>query len=363
MSDDFENEVKNEGFDEQKKQKKGKKDLNPKNLRVDFNDGYNKVQSSIPAFVIVCIAAFFTAIVACCAVFFINLKGPEQVLVPNVEGKTLEEALLEMQVKELYPKISLRYSDVTGDEGTILEQSPKAGAIVKGYSRVSLVVSKGIVIDEVGNYIGKTVDEVQMQLQTLFAGKAREMIVLAKPEYKSDQAPAGTILEQDPPEGYKISSPVTVHLVVSKGPVYENTKRPYVVGLSIAEMQQAITRSKIIFDITGRPAAEGEKPGTVVAQQEITDEYIPNYSRVTVEMAMPDAAADGNVSGVFTTTLDNYPYTVPMRLDAVPDGEAVYTVLSFSHIGGNVTIPYTVAKGTTLILYVDNKVKARTVVQ
>jgi beta-lactam-binding protein with PASTA domain len=41
-----------------------------------------------------------------------------------------------------------------------LEQSPEAGAIVKGYSRVSLVVSRGVVVDTVGNYVGMNIDDL-----------------------------------------------------------------------------------------------------------------------------------------------------------------------------------------------------------
>lgn len=47
-----------------------------------------------------------------------------------------------MQVKELYPKIQLRYSDVPGDKGMILEQNPVAGTIVKASRRIDLVVSR-----------------------------------------------------------------------------------------------------------------------------------------------------------------------------------------------------------------------------
>ena len=43
------------------------------------------------------------------AVFFIFVQSEEHVMVPNVIGEQLEDALLEMQAKELYPKIQLRY--------------------------------------------------------------------------------------------------------------------------------------------------------------------------------------------------------------------------------------------------------------
>ena len=345
-----------------KKQKKPRKPINPKNMRLGFADGFEKLQSNIPALITVCVAAFVLMILICCAVFFVNIKGAEKVLVPNVVGKKWDEAFIEMQIKELYPKINLRYSNVPGDEGLILEQDPQPGAIVKGYSRINLVISRGVVIDAVGSYVGKNLSEVQMSLQTLFAGQTRPLITLATPSYIPDASEAGTILEQDPPEGSKISEPVTVKLVVSRGPNYENTRRPYVIGQSINDLIQTIARTKIVFDITSHIATDQEKPGTVVDQQQIADEYVPNYTRVSVEMALPEST-DESVCGIFQEKLAEYPYPVPMKLDAYPAEGTSYTIVSFNHPGGNLTIPYEVPRGTTLVLSVADKVEARKVVE
>lgn len=335
------------------------KERKPFKLGMKFGEGYEKMQSSIPAFVIVAVSAFIVMAFVAFAIFFANVKGPEKVLVPNVTGKKLEDALLEMQVKELYPKINLRYSDVPGDEGTILSQSPDAGAIVRGYSRVSLVVSRGIIVDKVDDYVGQKIDDVQLKIQTLFAGQPKPLIIIAEPEYKPDTSEAGTILEQDPPAGTSISEPVTVQLIVSRGPNYENTRAPNVMGQSVNDLLQTITRSKIVFDITGRVADEGEKVGVVVNQQKFDTEYVPNYTRVEVELTIPDGAVDGTVYGVFTENLIDYPYPVPMKLVAVPTEGDSYTVVSFNHPGGNVTIPYAVPQGTNLVLYVVDKVVAK----
>ena len=345
------------------KKSKSKKSFSPKKVRFSFSEGFDHLQSNLPALIIACLSAFLIMIIAGCAVFFTNVKGAEKVLVPNVVGKKWDEAFIEMQIKELYPKINLRYSNVPGDEGLVLEQSPQPGAIVKGYSRINLVISRGVVIDAVGSYVGKNLSEVQMSLQTLFAGQTKPLITLATPSYIPDASEAGTILEQDPPEGSKISEPVVVNLVVSRGPNYENTRRPYVIGQSINDLLQTIARTKIVFDITSHQAGESEKPGTVVSQQTIEDEYVPNYTRVTVEMAMPEASNDDNAYGIFQEKLPDYPYPVPMKLEAYPTEGTAYTIVNFNHPGGNLTIPYEVPRGTTLVLSVADKVEARKLVE
>ena len=95
---------------------KVKKERKPFHFGVKFEEGYGKLQSSIPVLIITCVLALVLMLFVTLVVFFNNVQGPEKVLVPNVIGKNLEDALLEMQVKELYPKINLRYSDLPGDE-------------------------------------------------------------------------------------------------------------------------------------------------------------------------------------------------------------------------------------------------------
>lgn len=357
-----ENVTKSEKTKKSKKEKKSDKKFSIQNMRLNIGESYDKLQSNVPVLLITCLSAFVVMLGVFLAVFFINVQGPEQVLVPNVVGKTIENALIEMQVKELYPEITLRYSDIPGDEGTILEQTPASGAIVKGYSKVSLVVSRGVVVDKVGDYVGKNIDEVKMQLQDTFAGK-KALITLDTPEYIPDVSPAGTILEQDPPAGASISTLVKVKLVVSRGPNYENTRRPYVIGYSINDMLQTISHSKVVYDITSHIASSDEKEGTVVSQQHIEDEFIPNYSRVTVEMAMPKAKVGDNICGIFQTKLADYPYPISMRLDAIDPDQNTYTIVSFVHPGGNLTIPYSVMPNTTLVLYVADKVVERKVIE
>ena len=129
-------------------------------LRFNFKDQVSQIQNGGKSLVITVIVAFIIMILAFLAVFFLTVQGAEKVMVPNVVGKNLTNALLDLQSKELYGKIQLRYSDLPGDQGTILEQSPDAGAIVKAYRRVTLTVSRGVAIDELADYTGENIDDI-----------------------------------------------------------------------------------------------------------------------------------------------------------------------------------------------------------
>ncbi|MBQ9630268.1 MAG: PASTA domain-containing protein, partial [Treponema sp.] len=285
------------------------KDVFTKN---NFHTVLNDLQKSGRGLIVTVIVSCMLMCLACFAIFLVQIKGAEKVLVPNVVGKSLTTALLELRPKELYPEIQLRYSNTPGDEGTVLEQSPDAGAIRKGYSRVSLVVSRGVVVDQVGNYVGQNINDVQMNLQTLFAGSTRPLIVVASPQYKAHNSEAGIILEQDPPEGTNISVPVTMHFVVSRGPTFDNTRVPNIVGNTVNDVLQQMQRTKIIFDFTQHRASSDEAPGTVVRTQQLTSEFVPNFTRVSAEFAMPQGLHNGSLYGIFEYNLPEYPFAVPV---------------------------------------------------
>lgn len=51
-----------------------------------------------------------------------------------------------------------------------------------------------------------------------------------------------------------------------------------------------------------------------------------------------------------------------MELDAISTEGETTRVASFRHTGGKIAVPYAVAKGTTLVFTVNNKVATRFVV-
>ncbi|MCR4821239.1 MAG: PASTA domain-containing protein [Treponema sp.] len=333
-----------------------------KKLKNESIETVKSIDENRKPFLLVVILALILMFAICWITFFATVRAPEQVMVPNVEGKELTTALLEMQVKELYPKIQLKYTDNPDDAGKILNQNPEAGSIVKAGRRINLTVSRGVILDHVENYIGQNFDEVKINLQTMFTGSTRPLIVLAEPSYKADSSDAGTILAQDPPEGTSISNPVTVKLIVSRGPEYENTKIPKIKGLDIKNLISTISTSKIVFDFTAQIAQNEDEEGKVISQQELESPYLPNYSRVSAEIALPKKQKDDQIMGLFTTSLPDYPYAVEMTLESSKDGVRE-TIITLKHTGGNVTIPYIAEKESELILSIAGRTVARQMVE
>ena len=286
-------------------------------------------------------------------VFFISLKSAEQVMVPNVVGKDLPEALLDLQARELYPRIQLRYSQKADEKGLILEQDPSPGAIVKGGKRIELVVSQGTVIDTVQNYIGENIEDVQNRIRELFTSGSRQYIQIKQPyltQYSAE--PAGTILEQEPAAGTPISNNMELTFVVSKGTQAETTQVPNMTGADLKKIYQVMQRAAVTFAFTAGSTTETDI--TVQQQSAAAQSEVPVFSPVTLTVSLPESV-NGMVSGILKATLAEFPYPFTVSLYAAyPNGDKDL-LTSFRHPGGACSIPYTVPEGTQLSLEVLNK--------
>ncbi|GHT57629.1 PASTA domain-containing protein [Spirochaetia bacterium] len=301
----------------------------------------------------------FVGIIAV-SIFFIALRGAEQTMVPEVRGKDLTQALLELQVKELYPRIQLRYSQSSLDKGQILEQEPRAGTIVKAGRRIRLVVSQGVLINSVENYLGRNVDEVRMDIQTLFASAGPSvggpLLTLKEPfMYEFSGEPAGLILQQSPEPGSSISGPTVLEFVVSRGPENTAIKVPQLAGLSIADALDEISRSGIDFAFFTRPLQGDETGGRVVSQDPAGNSTAPAKKVVNITVTPPEKVPNGEVFFIFKYTLPPNPYPLSVRLEALlPSGERrrIFTV---EYSGGDFTVPCQLPLGATLILSMLNR--------
>jgi beta-lactam-binding protein with PASTA domain len=298
------------------------------------------------------------------SIFFVAVRGAEQTMVPEVRGKELTEALLELQVKELYPRIQLRYSQSSRDRGHILEQDPSAGTIVKAGRKIRLVVSQGVMINRVENYIGRNIDDVRMDLQVLVTSSGSPLLTLKEPlMYDFSPEPAGTILQQKPEPGTNISGPMNLEFVVSQGQEHILITVPQLVGLSLSAALEQVGRMGIVFEFSLREFREGERGETVVHQSPVAGTSVTSNTVVDIVVNAPARLAAGEVYKLFTYTLPRNPYPLPVRLEALlPSGERI-RLIGVDYPGGKFTIPYRLPIGSTLFLSMMNREIHREVVQ
>ena len=76
-----------------------------------------------------------------------NLMELKQVIVPDVRGMELVQALLELQYRELYSFVQLRFTNNDLDKGLVILQEPQHGTTITAGRRIRLVVSQGRILN------------------------------------------------------------------------------------------------------------------------------------------------------------------------------------------------------------------------
>ena len=135
--------------------------------------------------------------------------GPERHDVPNVRGKSLDEAQqLLADAKLAYGKQIGTYNEKVA-KGAVISASPKVGTALRRNTAVNLTVSRGRQPIQVPSYVGEDADKASAALKALGLEVSEE-------EAFSDSVPSGTVIAQDPSSGTRYRG-APVALSVSKG--------------------------------------------------------------------------------------------------------------------------------------------------
>ena len=322
-----------------------------------YRDTPEKRYFKITIFLI--IGAILLMVLSSLIAFSLAIKGPEEVLVPNVVGRVGDEldliaAMKKLQEKSLYAEIQLKHSSYY-KRGTIIEQRPRSGSIVKAGRRVLLTVSEGPVVSSVGNYIGKAYAAVKIELQEIFSGEGDALIQIKKPVmHIFDNSAVDTVLEQNPAPGTGLRENEIIYLdlVVSKGPKGEQFLVPAYVGRNFENVLNEMALSDIPFTFRIRPAQENEKYGVIVSQFPKAGDEVRKNLLIELTMTKPVRLEEGLEFSSVKVDLPQYPILVKIEL-VERDGSDRRTIFSMMHPGGSLNLPY-IAKESASVIFLVN---------
>jgi len=326
-------------------------------MRLDLSSVEDYVANHLRIFIISVAALIVLVGIVAVSVFFVAVRGEEQTMVPDITGKELTQALLELQVKELYPRLQLRYSQTSRDKGFILEQEPKPGTIVKAGRRIRIVVSQGVIVNKVERFIGRNIDEVRMDLMTLQATAGGVALLTVKEPimYEFSSENPGTILAQKPEFGADISGPISLEFVVSRGRENMTVSVPQLSGLPLAKALELISSTGINFQFVLKDKGDNESGETVVSQNPAANTTVSLNTPVQITVTRPAQLANNEIFGLYTHTIPQNPYPLSVRLEALaPSGER-QRLFTVNFTGGSFSVPYKQPVGTILILSMLNR--------
>lgn len=153
-----------------------------------------------------------------------NASETETVMMPDVEGKTVEDARNALAALGLKTEVDYQESDII-DVGVVISADVSAGSAVEVGSTVTLTASAGPQGVEVPKVTDVTYEEADRQLKALgFA--------VTKMEAYSDSIAAGMVAAQTPIAGSKVPKGTNITVTVSLGQEEAKVRVPNLMGMT-----------------------------------------------------------------------------------------------------------------------------------
>lgn len=185
---------------------------------------------------------------------------PDDIDIPNLVGKTLDEARAELEGTDI-ELVSTDEFNADVEAGKIVSQDPEyvEGYTIKENATINVVVSKGIETAVVRKVTGMTYEEAVAELEA--ANLKAERV-----EETSQTVEAGIVIRQEPEADAEVNAGDTVKVYVSIGTGIEQVEVENVVGKTEQEAV-AILRDRLGFEVNvGYRDDSSEETGVVLSQ-------------------------------------------------------------------------------------------------
>lgn len=326
---------------------------------IQSNKDFNNEMPILPkATIKALLLVIFGSLIISFAIFFMVLENKEITVVPNLYSLPMEDAIIELQRKELIPHIEFKFSSSALDKGKVIEQSLKPGTVLRHGNKVIIFISKGAIINKVDSFIGKNIDDVIINLKASSFGNSKLLYHIVEPLEVESELPKGIIIRQNPLPGSQVSSLTDLQFLVSKGKDRLDKHVKNYIGIYYKDAIASLLGDGISFDID---LANTDDFGNIVFQSIPAGTKINESDKISIIIAKPKV--DNNiVFGILTYKLKQHPsyVDISVRLKGL-DGENSL-IYSFKSKGGLIKLPYEVYKGSMIELYIYDKLINQTAI-
>lgn len=211
-------------------------------------------------------------------------SGIAQTTVPELVGKTLEEATADIERARLTLGEVTTVAAEDAEPNEVLEQFPAAGREVDRGQEVDLVVAQGATVPEV-------VGEFQSDAEAMLADAGYGVEVVYVP---SDEVEEGVVVAQDPAAGTELAEGEVVTISVSEGP--EAQEMPDVRGQDGDEAEAFLEEDfgLVVEQVNADPSDCGAvPPGTVCVQEPEPGTPVEEGDSATLYVQAGDAFIPG----------------------------------------------------------------------
>ena len=236
------------------------------------------------------IAAVGGFLIAYVAIFFFAFPAevvPDDGILPNVVGKTFEDASALLQKAGFPAQQGETRFHRTIAANVVLQEDPPAGSRQKRGTTVVLALSGGQRSAEVPVVTNMSQQQARISIENtgLTMGTATEQL---------SDLPRGLVVASNPPAGTKIELPGSVDIVLSKGPA--TIQVPDLYGRSIGEARSMIEQLGLRIAGISRDTSSLQPENTVIRQ-------------------LPEAGRNVSAGGPVSLTVSHFPPPPTIRID------------------------------------------------
>ena len=275
-------EVDEDDLDEIKRNKKRQKKQEQKNKKAQ-KEAKKKANKPLRKFKVLAIILAIILAIPTSYFAFTGIKnlmegvGSEQVRVPDVRGKTVEQA--ENILKDAELKLTVG-PEVTSDEyepGEIVEQDPPSGDMVDKDSVIRVNICRAE-DGEIPNVIGKSKNSAIDAIEA--AGYDVGNIRTEESTEKKD-----TVISQSPDSGVKADRGTEIDIVLSDGEGKEEVTVPNLGGMTKSQAKSALEKKGLKLGSAGEAESTKYKKGQVMSQNPKSGTKIEKGKSVNVTIS------------------------------------------------------------------------------
>lgn len=216
------------------------------------------------------------------------MPGNSELQVPDVSGKTIDEAVKILNDAGLKVTADNKYAQSEEiEEGKVVKTDPSTGRNVKKGAEITIYVSQGTQTIELENYVGQEYNGVKAILE-----KVHNLFVIIEEDVVDNPSKyeEGIIISQEPAEGTKVKAGDTITLHIPKiGGVYPDfTTGEYTLSdiQAWGEKYNIKIKEEYVQD-------NSYEPGAIIKQSKEAGTPIYSGMSMTITIAEEETEIDG----------------------------------------------------------------------
>jgi serine/threonine-protein kinase len=211
-----------------------------------------------------------------------HFTDTKEVTVPNLVGKTIEEATSELNKQNLKLEVGDEISSSEFDKGEIISQDPNADMTVKEGYTIRVNISKGKAKEgTIPNVVSKTRTDAEFVLKNYG-------YELGNVTTENSEMPKDVVIRQTPEAGTEANPGTSVDIVISLGNAVEQVEMPNLMGKDVDTAKADLEKAGLNIGSVGYEMSTAYEINTVMWQQFDPGTMVDKDSGVNLKISTGD---------------------------------------------------------------------------